>query len=38
MRDRDPERDDRAALRWAGRIALEARDATLEDLRAVVRR
>lgn len=36
MRDQDPERYDRAALRWAGRVALEARDATLEDLRAAV--
>jgi len=36
MRDQDSERYDRAALRWAGRFALEAREATLEDLRTAV--
>lgn len=32
IRDRDPERYERAALRWLGRFALEARGATLEEL------
>jgi len=34
IRDHDPEHYERAALRWVGRFALEARDATLADVRA----
>jgi len=34
IRDRDPERYERAALRWVGRFALEASTATLADVRA----
>ena len=34
LRDGDPVRYDRAAVRWLGRFALEARTATLADLRA----
>ena len=30
LRDQDAERFERAAVRWLGRFALEARDATLE--------
>lgn len=33
MRDSDEQRYDRAACRWLGRFALEARNVTLEDLR-----
>lgn len=33
LRDGDPERFERAAVRWLGRYALEARDVTIEDLR-----
>ncbi|MGD0197239.1 MAG: hypothetical protein ABSC56_04955 [Solirubrobacteraceae bacterium] len=33
MRDQDPERYEQAALRWIGRFALEARTATLADVR-----
>jgi hypothetical protein len=33
LRDGDPDRYQRAAVRWLGRFALEARDVTLEDLR-----
>ncbi len=34
LRDGDPARYDRAAVRWLGRFALEARAATIADLRA----
>jgi hypothetical protein len=34
IRDNDPEQYARAALRWVGRFALEARTATLADVRA----
>ena len=34
IRDRDPDRYERAALRWVGRFALEASTATLADVRA----
>jgi hypothetical protein len=34
IRDQDPDQYDRAALRWLGRFALEARSATLADVRA----
>ena len=34
LRDGDPARYDRAAVRWLGRFALEARTATIADLRA----
>jgi len=34
LRDGDPARYDRAAVRWLGRFALEARTATITDLRA----
>ncbi len=30
LRDQDPERFEQAAVRWLGRFALEARDATLD--------
>lgn len=33
LRDGDPERYERAAVRWLGRFALEARGATIDDLR-----
>jgi hypothetical protein len=33
IREGDPERYDRAAVRWLGRFALEAREATINDLR-----
>jgi hypothetical protein len=33
LRGGDPERYERAAVRWLGRFALEARGATIEDLR-----
>jgi hypothetical protein len=33
VRDQDPERYEQAALRWIGRFALEARTATLADVR-----
>jgi len=33
LRDGDPVRYDRAAVRWLGRFALEARAATIPDLR-----
>jgi hypothetical protein len=32
VRDREPKRFEQAAVRWLGRFALEARDATLADL------
>lgn len=34
LRDGDPGRYDRACVRWLGRFALEARGATIADLRA----
>jgi hypothetical protein len=34
LRDGDPRRYERAAVRWLGRFALEARAATMRDLRA----
>ncbi len=34
LRDGDPARYERAAVRWLGRFALEARAATIPDLRA----
>jgi hypothetical protein len=34
LRGGDPTRYERAAVRWLGRFALEARDVTIEDLRA----
>lgn len=33
LRGGDPERYDRAAVRWLGRFALEARGVTIDDLR-----
>jgi hypothetical protein len=33
IRERDPEQYERAALRWVGRFALEARAATLVEVR-----
>ena len=33
LRDREPERYERAAVRWLGRFALEARGVTIEALR-----
>ena len=33
LRDGDADRYQRAAVRWLGRFALEARDVTIEDLR-----
>src|SRR5205823_13520166 len=33
LRDGDPDRYPRAAVRWLGRFALEARDVTIDDLR-----
>ena len=37
LRDGDPERYDRAAVRWLGRFALEGRAVTVRDLRAAAR-
>ncbi len=34
LRDGDPDRYDRAAVRWLGRFALEGRAVTIRDLRA----
>jgi hypothetical protein len=34
IRDRDPDRYERAALRWVARFAVEAADATLSDVQA----
>ncbi len=34
LRDGDPARYERAAVRWLGRFALEARQVTIRDLRA----
>jgi hypothetical protein len=34
LRDGDPERYERAAVRWLGRFALEARGVTIEAMRA----
>jgi hypothetical protein len=34
LRDGDPKRYERAAVRWLGRFALEARAVTLQELRA----
>src|SRR5579872_4746537 len=34
LRGSDPERYERAAVRWMGRFALEAREVTITDLRA----
>jgi hypothetical protein len=34
VRDQDPQRYEKAALRWLGRFALEARSASLADVRA----
>src|ERR1700678_4324831 len=36
IRDRDPDRYERAALRWVARFAVEARNASLEDVQAAV--
>ena len=36
LRDGDPDRYERAAVRWAGRFALEARDVSLEAIARVV--
>jgi hypothetical protein len=33
VRDQDPERYEAAAVRWLGRFALEARRATIDDVR-----
>jgi hypothetical protein len=33
LRGGDPDRYERAAIRWLGRFALEARNVTIEDLR-----
>ena len=33
LRDRDPERYERAAVRWLGRFALEAKGVTIDALR-----
>jgi hypothetical protein len=33
LRDGDPQRYERAAVRWLGRFALEARGATIDDIR-----
>ena len=37
IRDRDPQRYERAALRWVARFAVEARAATLPDVQAAAR-
>ncbi len=34
LRDSDPDRYERAAVRWLGRFALEARDVTVNAIRA----
>jgi hypothetical protein len=34
LRDGDPDQYERAAVRWLGRFALEARDVTIDALRA----
>jgi hypothetical protein len=34
IRDRDPDRYERAALRWVARFAVEAREASLADVQA----
>ena len=34
IRDSDPDRYERAAVRWLGRFALEARDVTINAMRA----
>jgi hypothetical protein len=34
IRDSDPDRYERAAVRWLGRFALEARDVTINAIRA----
>jgi hypothetical protein len=34
LRDGDPDRFERAAVRWLGRFALEAQGVTMDDLRA----
>ena len=34
LRDSDPDRYERAAVRWLGRFALEARDVTINAVRA----
>ena len=34
LRDGDPDRFERAAVRWLGRFALEAKGASMDDLRA----
>jgi hypothetical protein len=36
IRDHDPDRYERAALRWVARFAVEARDATFGDVQAAV--
>src|ERR1700685_1959749 len=36
IRDRDPQRYERAALRWVARFAMEARAATLADVQTAV--
>ena len=33
FRNGDPDRYERAAVRWLGRFALEAREVTIEDIR-----
>jgi hypothetical protein len=35
IREREPERYQRAAVRWIGRFALEAREASVEDVRVI---
>jgi hypothetical protein len=37
LRNGDPERFERAAVRWLGRFALEARAVTIEDVREAAR-
>lgn len=37
LRDGDPDRYDRAAVRWLGRFALEGRAVTIRDLRTAAR-
>jgi hypothetical protein len=37
MRDGDPERYERAAVRWLGRFALEARGVTIDDVQEAAR-
>lgn len=36
LRDGDPDRYERVAVRWLGRFALEGKDVTIEDLRLAV--